>query len=70
MEKEIFDKAVSQLTEIMEKEPDACLAVCMVIDHIHGTYSDKYAKGENMDLSLLVKSLPKVADKSKILITS
>ena len=47
MEKEIFNKAVSQLTEIMEKEPDACLAVCMVIDHIHGTYSDKYAKGQN-----------------------
>ena len=50
MEKRIFDKAVSQLTEIMEKEPDACLAVCMVIDHIHGTYSDKYAKGENMGI--------------------
>lgn len=50
MEQTIFDKAVLQLNEIKEKEPDVAQAIAMVIDHIHGTYSDKYAKGQDMGI--------------------
>ena len=50
MEQTIFDKAVEQLNEIREKEPAVAQAIAMVIDHIHGSYSDKYAKGERMGI--------------------
>jgi hypothetical protein len=39
--KEVGEK----LAFINSKEPEVAQAIYMVIDHIHGTYSDKYAKG-------------------------
>lgn len=36
------------LNEIAEKEPDVAKAIGLVIKHIHGTYSDKYAKGQDI----------------------
>lgn len=39
--------ALSQLEEIREEEPEIAEAICLAIEHIHGTYSDKYAKGIN-----------------------
>ena len=41
---EIFDK----LKFIESKEPDVVKAIGLVVNHIAGTYSDKYAKGEEM----------------------
>lgn len=37
--------SIEQLNEIAVKEPQVAQAICMVIDHIHECYSDKYAKG-------------------------
>lgn len=34
------------ISEIGEKEPEMARAIKMVVEHIHGTYSDKYAKGQ------------------------
>lgn len=39
--KKISDK----LSEINEKEPEMAMALGMLVNHVHGTYSDKYAKG-------------------------
>ena len=43
---------INVLAEKMEfinsKEPEVAQAISMVIDHIHGTYSDKYAEGQNL----------------------
>ena len=50
MEQKIIDVAISQLNEIAQKEPEVVQAIAMVIEHIHGSYSDKYAKGENMGI--------------------
>ena len=36
------------IRNIAEKEPAVADALKMVIRHIHGTYSDKYAKGQNI----------------------
>lgn len=36
------------IKEIQEKEPDVAKALEMCVKHIHGTYSDKYAKGQNI----------------------
>lgn len=36
------------LTDIANKEEDVAIALKMVVKHIHGTYSDKYAKGKDV----------------------
>lgn len=43
METEIF----KDLNIIKDKEPDAYQAVCMLVHHISGTYSDKYEVKED-----------------------
>ena len=52
MEKQTFDVDAikSMLIEIESKEPEVCQAIGMVVKHIHGTYSDKYAKGQDMGI--------------------
>lgn len=43
------DKSVDEMIcEIRNKEPEAAKAIEMSIKHIYNTYSDKYAKGENI----------------------
>ena len=42
------DEIVKMISEIAEKEPAVADALNMVIRHIYGTYSDKYAKGQNI----------------------
>lgn len=37
----------TMINEINEKEPAVAQAIALAIRHIHGTYSDKYAKGQN-----------------------
>lgn len=44
--KKMDKKVAEMMRDIYEKEPAVCKALEMVIRHIHGTYSDKYAKGE------------------------
>jgi hypothetical protein len=39
--KELAEK----LLEINAKEPEMVEAIVMLVNHIHGTYADKYAKG-------------------------
>lgn len=41
-----MDKIIKDLTLILEKEPDAYEAIEMVVQHIAGTYSDKYEVNE------------------------
>lgn len=36
------------LTDIANQEKDVAIALKMVVKHIHGTYSDKYAKGKDV----------------------
>lgn len=36
------------ISDISEKEPFAAAALGLVIRHIHGTYNDKYAKGQEI----------------------
>lgn len=36
------------LAVINEKEPAAVVAITKVIEHIYGTYQDKYAKGQDV----------------------
>ena len=50
MEKEVFDEAVAGLYKIQQEEPDVAQAIAMVIKHIYHTYSDKYAKGQDMGI--------------------
>ena len=40
----------AMLNDIKIEEPDVCEAIGMVVKHIHGTYSDKYAKGQDMGI--------------------
>lgn len=43
------DGGISKMiAEIAEKEPAVAKALEMVVRHIHGTYSDKYAKGQDV----------------------
>jgi hypothetical protein len=43
------DKSVAEMMEeIRSKEPDVARAIEMCVKHIHGTYSDKYAKGQDI----------------------
>lgn len=42
------DEITKMVAEIAEKEPAAADALKMVVRHIHGTYSDKYAKGQDI----------------------
>jgi hypothetical protein len=42
-----IETLVSQLADINEKEPAVAQAIGLVIKHIHGTYNDKYAKGQD-----------------------
>ena len=46
MEENKIENAIEQLREIESKELEVAQAISMVINHIHGTYSDKYAKGQ------------------------
>lgn len=49
MDKKInTEQMFNNINLIVEKEPDVAKAIEMMISHIAGTYSDKYAKGENM----------------------
>ena len=41
----LIKEAVKQLNNINSKEPDMARAITMLIGHVNGTYSDKYAKG-------------------------
>lgn len=41
----LIKEAVEQLNNINSKEPDMARAITMLIGHVNGTYSDKYAKG-------------------------
>lgn len=52
METKIFniEETIKCLNEINEKEPEVAQAIGMVIEHIHGTYRDKYAKGEQLGI--------------------
>jgi hypothetical protein len=43
-----FMKANEMLDVIHQREPEAAEAVLLVIEHIAGTYSDKYDKGINV----------------------
>nr|DAJ27995.1 MAG TPA: hypothetical protein [Caudoviricetes sp.] len=43
--REKINLANIQLSEIAEIEPDVANAITLVIDHVRGTYGDKYAKG-------------------------
>ena len=36
------------LSDIRSKEPEVAQAIEMCVKHIHGTYSDKYAKGQDI----------------------
>lgn len=45
--KEVNEKIINDLSLIAKKEPDAYLAIEMVINHIAGTYSDKYEVKED-----------------------
>lgn len=40
-----IDDVCEKLKQISSSEPEVAQAIIMTIDHIHGTYSDKYAKG-------------------------
>ena len=42
-----LDELVTKIGKINEREPDVAQAISMVIDHIAGTYDDKYEKDEN-----------------------
>lgn len=46
----VIERTIGNLTEIYEKEPEVVIAISMVVEHIHGTYSDKYAKGQTMGI--------------------
>jgi len=48
MEKMTIEEVSAMMTEIEQKEPNVAQAIGMVVKHIHGTYSDKYAKGQDM----------------------
>lgn len=50
MEKKTIDEITKMLQDIDGKEPEVAQAIGMVIEHIHGTYSDKYAKGEMLGI--------------------
>lgn len=39
-------EVTAKFSHIQENEPDVATAIAMVIRHIDGTYSDKYAKGQ------------------------
>lgn len=41
----LIKEAAEQLENINSKEPDMARAITMLIGHVNGTYSDKYAKG-------------------------
>lgn len=41
----LIKESVEQLNNINSKEPDMARAITMLIGHVNGTYSDKYAKG-------------------------
>ena len=41
----LIKETVEQLNNINSKEPDMARAITMLIGHVNGTYSDKYAKG-------------------------
>lgn len=47
MTKEEIERISIKLDEINEKEPEMCAAISMLINHVHGTYSDKYDKGKD-----------------------
>lgn len=42
------DEITKMVAEIAEKEPAVADALKMVVRHIYGTYSDKYAKGQDI----------------------
>lgn len=42
-----MEQLMEQLKEINRKEPHAMQAISLVVNHIHGTYGDKYEKSEN-----------------------
>lgn len=50
MEQTIFEVTVKQLETINAAEPEVGQAISMVIEHIYGTYTDKYAKGEGVGI--------------------
>lgn len=43
------EKSIAEMIEFIEsKEPDVAKAIGMCVKHIYGTYSDKYAKGQDI----------------------
>ena len=52
MSKKVIDsQQIAEMLQFIEtKEPDVVTAIGLVVEHIHGTYSDKYAKGEEMGI--------------------
>lgn len=42
------DEIHRMIEDISGKEPEAAYALYMVVKHIHGTYGDKYAKGQDV----------------------
>lgn len=49
--KTINIQEISEMLQFIEsKEPDVITAIGLVVQHIHGCYSDKYAKGEEMGI--------------------
>ena len=46
IEKIELSEVQPMINEIAEKEPEVAQAIALAIRHIHGTYSDKYAKGQ------------------------
>ena len=66
MEKDDFTEEQQinvMLQEITNKEPEVYQAIGMVITHIHGTYSDKYAKGQDMGIDTKKMLYSKVGGK-------
>ena len=43
---ELFAQFTDDMKLLIEREPDAAEAVAMTVNHIAGTYGDKYADGE------------------------
>lgn len=43
----LIDRVMESMKHVYEKEPEAAVAILSVIEHIAGTYSDKYDSGKD-----------------------
>lgn len=57
MESKNFELLTSKMEEIAIREPEMAKAIELVVEHIHGTYNDKYDTGDkSVDTKLLLYS--------------